>query len=85
MREIIIDVTKIKGKKKEDYVIAGGISGGKVVTEKNKIPELVIPVKILAFSCSADTYSNAFWVKDNETHMALPEFDDKIRFFFLTE
>lgn len=84
MREIIIEVTKIKGKKKEDYVINGGISGAKVETGKNKIPELIIPIKILGFVSSYDTYSTNFWIDKGETHLSLPEFDDSITFVFLT-
>lgn len=84
MREIIIEVTKIKGKKKEDYVINGGISGAKVETAKNKVTELIIPVKILSFASSADTYSTNFWIDKGETHLSLPEFDDSVTFVFLT-
>ena len=84
MREIIIEVTKIEGKKKEDYVITGGIAGGKVVTAKNKTPELVLPIKALTFASSADTYSTNIWIENGETHIILPETKDhSITFVFL--
>lgn len=82
MKTIILEITKIKGKKAIDYVINGGIGGAKVLAKQN---ELVLPVKIIGFTCSARDYSSNFWVTDNETHLNLPETkDDVISFVFVT-
>lgn len=72
MRELILKVTKIKGKK-ADYVVTGSISGCKVVKDK-----LIVPGRIYGFLCDAKNYSTLFYVEDDLTVIPLPDFKEDL-------
>ena len=74
MREIIIDIQKVKDKKKVDYVVNGSISGCIAESDK-KLVILTIPVKIYGFICDLNSYCCQFSVTDGKTEITLPDFE----------
>lgn len=72
MREIILEITTFKNKKKTDFNITGSIAGCTAEKTINDTYEITIPAQMYAFTCDLKFYMPNFYIEDGHSVIVLP-------------